>query len=63
MSKIKDVYENLIEYIDVIRDRINEYENGTDYTEYMSEEKAEGVKETLKTVEEELTEILEGKWG
>lgn len=61
MSKLKDVYENLIEYVDVLRDRINEFDNGTDYTEYMSEEKANGIKQTFETVEEELTKILEGK--
>lgn len=61
MSKLKDVYENLTEYVIVLRDRINEFDNGTDYTEYMSEEKANGVKETFEKVEEELTRILEGK--
>ena len=61
MSKLKDVYENLTEYVDVLRDKINEFDNGTDYTEYMSEEKANGVKETFEKVEEELTRILEGK--
>lgn len=61
MSKLKDIYENLTEYVDVLRDRINEFDNGTDYTEYMSEEKANGIKQTFETVEKELTKILEGK--
>ena len=61
MSKLKDVYENLIEYVDVLKDRSHEFDYGIDYTEYMSEEKANGVKETFEKVEEELTRILEGK--
>ena len=57
MSKLKDVYENLTEYVDVINSRRREMEENDDLTE----DCIDAVCTTLGMIEEELTMILEGK--
>ena len=66
MSRMKDVYENLTEYANVINARIRDYEELENDLEFLNENKIsqdnlKGKIEALKTVEEELERILDGR--
>lgn len=62
MSKAKDVYEDLKEYVDVIDARVRDWDEITENKQGNIHPKyAEGIKQAYEKVEEELTRILEGK--
>ena len=61
MSRMKDVYEDLKEYVDVINSRIRESEDVIDERSDVPSEYLEGMKKAYEIVEEELERILDGR--
>lgn len=62
MSKLKDIYEDLKEYIEIVNSRIRELDDELgNCVEFTSQTKVKVMKETYENVQEELERILEGK--
>ena len=61
MSRIKDVYEDLKEYVDIINARARETDDVVNERPDVSSDYLEGVKATYEKVEEELERILDGR--
>lgn len=62
MSKFKDVYEDLTEYVNVVNSRVRDWDEIIENNQgYINQKFAEGIKQAYEKVEEELARILEGK--
>ena len=62
MSKLKDIYEDLQEYVEVINARIRDWDEIVENKQgYINPKYADGMKQAYKKVEEELERILDGK--